>query len=103
MRALPNTPSLVGAGMTAIAAGTHASKEHLAVAERLFGAVGLCITVEERLLNAVTAISGCGPAYVYLIIEALADAGVLVGLPRDVAPDARDANGVRRGDDGRAD
>jgi pyrroline-5-carboxylate reductase len=85
VRAMPNTPSLVGRGMTAIAAGTYATREELAVAERLFGAVGLCITVEERLLNAVTAISGSGPAYVYLIIEALADAGVRVGLRRDVA------------------
>jgi len=85
IRAMPNTPSFVGQGMTAIAGGSLATKEHLAIAERLFGAVGLCITIEERLLNAVTAISGSGPAYVYLIIEALADAGVRVGLPRDVA------------------
>jgi len=85
VRAMPNTPSFVGRGMTAIASGTRASAEHLAAVERLFGAVGLCITIEERLLNAVTAISGSGPAYVYLIIEALADAGVRVGLPREVA------------------
>lgn len=85
VRAMPNTPSLVGAGMTAIAGGTHATKEHLAVAQRLFAAVGRCISIEERLLNAVTAISGSGPAYIYLVIEALTDAGVRVGLPRDVA------------------
>ncbi|MGA2393454.1 MAG: pyrroline-5-carboxylate reductase [Candidatus Lustribacter sp.] len=85
VRAMPNTPAFVGRGMTAIAGGTHATKDHLAIAERLFGAVGMCLTIEERLLNAVTAISGSGPAYVYLIIEALADAGVRVGLPRDVA------------------
>jgi pyrroline-5-carboxylate reductase len=85
VRAMPNTPSFVGRGMTAIASGSQATHEHLATVERLFGAVGLCITIEERLLNAVTAISGSGPAYVYLIIEALADAGVRVGLPRDVA------------------
>ena len=85
VRAMPNTPSLVGRGMTAIAGGTHATASQLAIAARLFGAVGLCTTIEERLLNAVTAISGSGPAYVYLIIEALADAGVRVGLPRDVA------------------
>jgi pyrroline-5-carboxylate reductase len=85
VRAMPNTPSFVGRGMTAIAGGSHATAAHLAIVERLFGAVGLCITIEERLLNAVTAISGSGPAYVYLIIEALADAGVNVGLPRDVA------------------
>ena len=85
VRAMPNIPSLVGRGMTAISAGSRATQAHLAIAERLFSAVGLCITIEERLLNAVTAISGSGPAYVYLIIEALADAGVRVGLPRDVA------------------
>jgi len=85
VRAMPNTPAFVGRGMTVIAGGSLATKEHLEIVERLFGAVGLCITLEERLLNAVTAISGSGPAYVYLIIEALADAGVRVGLPRDVA------------------
>lgn len=85
VRAMPNTPAFVGHGMTAIAGGSHATKDHLAAAQRLFGAVGMCLTIEERLLNAVTAISGSGPAYVYLIIEALADAGVRVGLPRDVA------------------
>ena len=85
VRAMPNTPAFVGRGMTAIAGGTHTTADHLAIAERLFGAVGMCLTIEERLLNAVTAISGSGPAYVYLIIEALADAGVRVGLPRDVA------------------
>jgi pyrroline-5-carboxylate reductase len=85
VRAMPNTPSFVGRGMTAISGGSHATPAHLAIAQRLFAAVGLCITVEERLLNAVTAISGSGPAYIYLIIEALADAGVRVGLPRDVA------------------
>ncbi len=85
IRAMPNTPSLVGRGMTAITGGVNATKEHFAAGERLFAAVGLCITVEERLINAVTAISGSGPAYIYLIIEALADAGVRVGLPRDVA------------------
>jgi len=85
IRAMPNTPCIVGLGMTAISGGTHATAEHLAIAQRLFSAVGKCITIEERQLNAVTAISGSGPAYIYLIIEALADAGVRVGLPRDVA------------------
>lgn len=85
VRAMPNTPALVGEGMTALAAGAHASAEHLALAERLFSAVGKCITVEERYLDAVTAISGSGPAYIYLVIEALADAGVRIGLPRETA------------------
>jgi pyrroline-5-carboxylate reductase len=85
VRAMSNTPCFVGEGMTALAAGSRATAEHLAIAQRLFGAVGRCITIEERHLNAVTAISGSGPAYVYLIIEALADAGVRVGLPRETA------------------
>jgi pyrroline-5-carboxylate reductase len=85
VRAMPNTPALVGQGMTALAAGAHADAEHLAVATRLFSAVGRCITVEERYLDAVTAISGSGPAYIYLVIEALADAGVRIGLPRETA------------------
>jgi pyrroline-5-carboxylate reductase len=85
VRAMPNTPCFVGRGMTAIAGGTLATREHLALVERLFGAVGKVITLPERHFNAVTAISGSGPAYVYLIVEALADAGVRVGLPRDVA------------------
>jgi pyrroline-5-carboxylate reductase len=85
IRAMPNTPALVGLGMTAIAAGSHASGDDLALAQQLFSAVGKCVTVEEKQINAVTAISGSGPAYVYTIIEALADAGVSVGLPRDVA------------------
>jgi pyrroline-5-carboxylate reductase len=85
IRAMPNTPCFVGRGMTAISRGSRATGEHLAIAERLFTAVGRCITIDEAQLNAVTAISGSGPAYIYLIIEALADAGVRVGLPRDVA------------------
>jgi pyrroline-5-carboxylate reductase len=85
VRAMSNTPCFVGEGMTAIAAGSQATDVHLAFALRLFGAVGKSIVLDERYFDAVTAISGSGPAYVYLIIEALADAGVRVGLPRDVA------------------
>jgi pyrroline-5-carboxylate reductase len=85
VRVMSNTPCFVGAGMTAIAAGTHASGGDVAIVERLFSAVGKCVVLDERHLDAVTAISGSGPAYVYLIIEALADAGVRVGLPREVA------------------
>ncbi|MGH7728286.1 MAG: pyrroline-5-carboxylate reductase [Vulcanimicrobiaceae bacterium] len=85
VRAMSNTPCLVGEGMTALAAGSRAGEAHLETARRLFAAVGKCIVLEERHLDAVTALSGSGPAYVYLIIEALADAGVRVGLPRDVA------------------
>jgi len=85
VRVMSNTPCFVREGMTAIAPGTHASAEDLALAERLFLAVGKCLVLEERHFDAVTAISGSGPAYIYLIIEALTDAGVRVGLPRDVA------------------
>lgn len=85
IRAMPNTPCLVRQGAIALAAGTHAGAEHVEKARELFGAVGLVATVPEPLLDAVTGLSGSGPAYVYMFIEALADGGVLAGLPRDVA------------------
>ena len=85
VRAMPNTPALVGAGAAAIAAGTHAGEEHLAWAEQVLGAVGDVVRVPEALLDAVTGLSGSGPAYVFLIAEALIDAGVAVGLPHDVS------------------
>jgi pyrroline-5-carboxylate reductase len=85
VRVMSNTPCFVGEGMSAISAGTNARAEHVALAEAIFSAVGTCIVLDERYLDAVTALSGSGPAYVYLIVEALADAGVRVGLPRDVA------------------
>jgi len=85
IRAMPNTPCVVGEGMTVICGGRAASAEHLALANRIFSAVGKCLTVEENYFDAVTALSGSGPAYMYLILEALADAGVRVGLPRDLA------------------
>lgn len=85
VRAMPNTPCVVGAGMTVVAAGHHATGTHLAVAERVFSAVGRCEVVEEQYCNAITALSGSGPAYMYLVLEALADAGVRVGLRRDLA------------------
>lgn len=85
VRAMPNTPCVVGAGMTVVAAGRAATPDHLATAQRIFSAVGRCEVVEENYCNAITALSGSGPAYMYLVMEALADAGVRVGLRRDLA------------------
>ena len=85
VRAMPNTPALVGQGAAAIAAGSLAGEDDLAWAEGILGAVGVVVRVPERLLDAVTGLSGSGPAYVFLVAEALIEAGVLVGLPRDVS------------------
>ena len=85
VRAMPNTPALVGAGAAAIAPGTSAGEDDLAWAESILGAVGEVVRVPEPLLDAVTGLSGSGPAYVFLVAEALVDAGVLAGLPRDVS------------------
>jgi pyrroline-5-carboxylate reductase len=85
VRAMPNTPALVGAGACALARGAHATEADLAFALALFQSVGIAVVVEENLLDAVTGLSGSGPAYVFLVIEALSDAGVKVGLPRYTA------------------
>jgi pyrroline-5-carboxylate reductase len=85
VRAMPNTPATVQAGATAVAGGAHASADDLRVARELFEAVGRVVVLDEGLLDAVTGLSGSGPAYVMLIIEALADGGVKVGLHRDTA------------------
>jgi pyrroline-5-carboxylate reductase len=82
VRTMPNTPALVGAGATAIAAGGHATSEDLQAAKRIFDSVGLTVILEEAQMDAVTGLSGSGPAYIFLIIEALSDAGVKVGLSR---------------------
>ncbi|HEY4239208.1 MAG TPA: pyrroline-5-carboxylate reductase [Kofleriaceae bacterium] len=82
IRTMPNTPALVGAGATAISAGTHASEADLATARAIFDAVGISVVLDESHLDAVTGLSGSGPAYIFLILEALADAGVKVGLSR---------------------
>lgn len=85
VRAMPNTPALVGAGASAIAPGSAAGDDDLAWAEGVLGAVGLVVRVPEAQLDAVTGLSGSGPAYVFLVAEALVEAGVLAGLPRPTA------------------
>ncbi|WP_426574356.1 pyrroline-5-carboxylate reductase [Aquihabitans sp. McL0605] len=85
VRAMPNTPALVGMGAAAIAGGAAATDDDLVWAEQILGAVGTVVRVSEEQIDMVTGLSGSGPAYVFLIAEALIDAGVLVGLPRDVA------------------
>jgi pyrroline-5-carboxylate reductase len=82
VRAMPNTPATVAAGATALALGEHATDADLATARTIFDSVGLTVVLEESQLDAVTGLSGSGPAYLFLIIEALADAGVKVGLSR---------------------
>ncbi|HET7226245.1 MAG TPA: pyrroline-5-carboxylate reductase [Candidatus Eisenbacteria bacterium] len=85
IRAMPNTPALIEKGMTGLAPGSHASPAHVALAERIFGAVGRTRVLDEKHMDAVTGLSACGPAFIYIVIESLAEAGVKVGLPRDVA------------------
>lgn len=85
IRVMPNTPALVSASATAYALGKNATPADAALAQKLFSSVGLAFQVKETLLDAVTGLSGSGPAYIYLIIEALSDGGVAAGLPRDIA------------------
>lgn len=85
VRAMPNMPALVGAGVSAIAGGSHARAADLVWAEEVLGAVGTVVRVPERQLDVVTALSGSGPAYVFLVVEALVEAGVLGGLSRELS------------------
>ncbi|MFO0774609.1 MAG: pyrroline-5-carboxylate reductase [Nitrospiraceae bacterium] len=85
VRVMPNAPALVGAGMSAVAAHTTATPADLALTQRLCEAVGRAVIVEESMLDAVTGLSGSGPAFAFVAIEAMADAGVKAGLPRDLA------------------
>ena len=85
IRAMPNTPAMVGEGMTALAIGPDIQAAEVAVARNIFESVGKVVSVEERLIDAVTGLSGSGPAYVFLMIEAMADGGVKMGLSRETA------------------
>ncbi|MFA9412709.1 MAG: pyrroline-5-carboxylate reductase, partial [Deltaproteobacteria bacterium] len=85
VRTMPNTPALVGAGASAIAGGTHATDDDLELAETLFRSVGIAVRVPEKQIDAVTGLSGSGPAYVFAMIEALRDAGAREGLPEETA------------------
>jgi pyrroline-5-carboxylate reductase len=87
VRVMTNTPALVDEAMTAISAGPHATAAHLQLAEELFSPLGRTIRVPEAQQDAVTALSGSGPAYFYFLVEAMTDAGILLGLPRQVAHD----------------
>jgi pyrroline-5-carboxylate reductase len=85
VRAMPNTPCAIGCGMTALASGGHASPANLELARGMFEAVGRVVVVDEKYMDAVTGVSASGVAFVYIILESLAEGGVKVGLPRDVA------------------
>jgi len=85
IRAMPNTPCVLGVGMTALCKGKYATAQHLETASALFSAVGRTVVVDEKHMDAVTGLSASGPAYIYIILESLAEAGVKVGLPRDIA------------------
>lgn len=85
IRVMPNTPALIGEGVSALALGQFAGPEHEAVGRQIFGALGQVVVVAEQMMDGVTGLSGSGPAYVFLFLEALTDAGVRVGLSRDLA------------------
>ncbi len=85
IRAMPNTPAMLAAGITALCRGRFATDEQVTIAQRIFATVGRTVLVDEKHMDAVTGLSGSGPAFIYIIIEALAEAGVNVGLPRDIA------------------
>ncbi len=85
VRAMPNTPCSVGEGMTAISRGRFAESHHLELSERIFNTVGRTARIDEKYLDAVTGLSASGPAFIYIILESLAEAGVKLGLPREVA------------------
>jgi pyrroline-5-carboxylate reductase len=98
IRAMPNTPAKLGAGITALCRGRFASETQLALAQKIFATVGRTVVVDEKHMDAVTGLSGSGPAFLYIILEALAEAGVNVGLPREIATElaAQTAYGAAR-------
>jgi len=85
VRAMPNTPCAIGCGMTGLAKGIHAGKEHLEIAQAMFEAVGRVVIVDEKQIDAVTGLSASGTAFIYILLESLAEGGVKVGLPRDIS------------------
>jgi pyrroline-5-carboxylate reductase len=85
LRTMPNTPSMVGEGITAISKGKHATARHLELAGKLFESVGKTVVVDEKHMDAITGLSGSGPAFLYIILEALAEGGVKMGLSRELA------------------
>ncbi len=85
VRAMPNTPCLVRHGMTVLALGAGAAQEHADIAKRVFASVGRVLILEDKHMDAVTSLNGSGPAFAYVMLEAMADGGVMMGLPRDVA------------------
>jgi pyrroline-5-carboxylate reductase len=85
VRAMPNTPALVNFGMTALCSGSHSQKKHLEIAQAIFSCVGETVFLDENLMDGVTALSASGPAYLYVVIESLAEAGVKLGIPREIS------------------
>jgi pyrroline-5-carboxylate reductase len=85
IRAMPNTPAVIGEGMTVLARGKSVTDAQVALASQVFNAVGRCVEIEEAYMDVVTALNGSGPAFAFLVLEALADGGVMMGLRRDIA------------------
>lgn len=85
VRAMPNTPSLIGAGMTAVCGGQHATEDHLEITRQIFAVMGRALVLDEKYFDAFTGLGASGPAFIYIVIESLAEGGVKMGLPRNVA------------------
>jgi len=85
VRVIPNTPMLVGAGASGVSSGAYATEEDVQLVHRMFGELGVSFIVPENLIDPITALSGAGPAYVYMLIEAMADGGIEMGIPREIA------------------